>query len=87
LDGGDGVQVDESDVAAAVDASSFAKMRAHEDRVAGDGDQGTGAPRVMREGKTDGWKGWMTPELATFFTGAELRAVAAQYGYDLPAAS
>jgi hypothetical protein len=64
-------------------ASSFAKMRAHEDQVAGDGDQTTGAPRVIREGKTDGWKGWMTPELATFFTGEEFRTVAKGYGYDL----
>lgn len=82
-----GAEVTEAEVTRAVDASSFAKMRAHEDQGARDGGRDDGAPRVIREGRTDGWKGWMTPELATFFTGEELRALARTYGYDLPGAS
>jgi hypothetical protein len=41
----------------------------------------------MREGKTDGWMGWRTPELSTFFTWEELRLVARETGYDLLGAS
>lgn len=65
-----------------MEASSFARMRAHEEKVAGDG-AAPAAPRVIREGKTNGWKGWMTPELAGYFTGPQLHKVAAEYGYDL----
>lgn len=75
-----GVDIDDNAVAEAVEASSFARMRAHEEKVAGDG---AAVPRVIREGRTNGWKGWMTPELAGFFTGARLHTVAAEYGYDL----
>ncbi|WDZ84794.1 sulfotransferase domain-containing protein [Micromonospora cathayae] len=82
-----GVAVDRDAVAAAVEASSFDRMRAHEDRVAaGDGDPATATRRVVREGRTQGWKRWMTPELATLFTGPDLRLVAAEYGYQLPGA-
>ena len=42
---------------------------------------------MIRAGKTDGWKDWMTPELADCFSGAELREVARQYGYDLSGVS
>ena len=79
-----GIDVDQADIARAVEASSFARMRAHEERVVRqDNRPVAGAPRVIREGRTDGWKGWMTPELAEFFAGAELRLVAREYGYDL----
>jgi hypothetical protein len=80
-----GVDVDAAEVAAAVEASSFERMRAHEDKVAGGGADGVAAaPRVIREGRTNGWKGWMTPELAGFFAGTDLRLVAREHGYDLP---
>ncbi|MGI5224662.1 sulfotransferase domain-containing protein [Actinoallomurus sp. CA-142502] len=78
-----GVKVTPDEVARAVDASSFAKMREHEDRMDPSGSDGAARPRVMRAGKTQGWKDWMTPELADFFAGAELREVARRYGYDL----
>ncbi|GGN19929.1 hypothetical protein FHR83_001937 [Actinoplanes campanulatus] len=77
-----GVDIDAGAVAEAVEASSFARMRAHEDQVSAGG-TAQAAPRVIREGRTNGWKGWMTPELADFFTGTELRAVAKEYGYHL----
>lgn len=80
-----GVQTGPAEVRRAVEASSFDRMRAHEDTVAPDG--GTAAPRVIRAGRTDGWKGWMTPELAAFFTSDALRGTAREYGYHLPGAS
>jgi hypothetical protein len=82
-----GVDVSPAEVRRAADASSFERMREHEDRVAGSQPDGAAQPRMLRAGKTDGWKDWMTPELAEFFSGAELRAVARQYGYDLPGPS
>ena len=39
---------------------------------------------MVREGKADGWKGWMTSDLAGYFTSVELRTTAREYGYDLP---
>jgi hypothetical protein len=80
-----GLDIPETEVARAVDASSFARMRAHEDEVAQQDTRPAGGARVVREGKTQGWKEWMTPELAPFFTGPQLRVVAGGYGYgDLP---
>jgi len=76
-----GVDVGEADVARAVDASSFTRMREHEDRAAA---ERPGGGRMVREGRTDGWKGWMTPGLAGYFTSVELRTTAREYGYDLP---
>jgi hypothetical protein len=76
-----GVQATPAEVGRAVEASSFAKMREHEDRV--NPSDGTARPRVLRAGKTQGWKDWMTPQLADFFSGADLREAARRYGYDL----
>ncbi|PWK84882.1 sulfotransferase domain-containing protein [Lentzea atacamensis] len=76
-----GVEVGEADVTRAVDASSFTRMREHEERAAG---SRPGGGRMVREGKTDGWKGWMNPDLAGYFTSVELRTTAREYGYDLP---
>jgi hypothetical protein len=73
-----GVDRSRADVERAVEASSFAKMREHEDRVSG-----AGQPRMIRAGKIDGWTEWMTPELAGFFTGDDLREVGERYGYHL----
>ncbi|MEU4420928.1 sulfotransferase domain-containing protein [Actinoplanes sp. NPDC024001] len=81
-----GVDIDDAAVAEAVEASSFARMRAHEEKVSA-GSAAPAAPRVIREGKTNGWKGWMTPELAPFFAGEELHTVAQKYGYDLRSAT
>ncbi|HEX6344998.1 sulfotransferase domain-containing protein [Umezawaea sp.] len=78
-----GVEASEAEVVRAVGASSFARMREHEDRVAAAHPEHDDQRRVVREGKTDGWKDWMTPELARFFSGGELRDVARRYGYDL----
>jgi hypothetical protein len=78
-----GIEIPTPEARRAVEASSFAKMREHEDRMATSQPRGTAGPRMIRAGKKEGWKDWMTPELAEFFSGAELRAVARQYGYDL----
>jgi hypothetical protein len=78
-----GVEVDEDRLRHAVEASSFARMREHEDRVSAPQQDGVAQPRMVRAGKVDGWREWMTPELAPYFSGAELRAVAGQFGYDL----
>lgn len=66
----------------AVEASTFERMRAHEDRVAADAPAATGA-RMIRSGKVSGWREWMTPELERFFAGEELRSIARQFGYEL----
>jgi hypothetical protein len=78
-----GLTVPDAEIQRAVDASSFSRMREHEDRVATMQPQGKGQGRIVRAGKTDGWKDWMTPELADCFSGAELHEVARRYGYDL----
>ncbi|MEV6603074.1 sulfotransferase domain-containing protein [Kutzneria sp. NPDC051319] len=72
-----GVDVTIDDVGRAVEASSFERMRRHEDRVADD------RPRVIRSGRVEGWREWMTDELAAFFGGEDLRRLAAQCGYEL----
>jgi hypothetical protein len=77
------IQMPPVEVRRAVEASSFAKMREHEDRVARSRPVGSDPARVIRAGRTEGWKDWMTPHLARFFSGAELRVAAHQYGYDL----
>ena len=78
------VDIDPERVRRAVDASSFDRMREHEDRVTSASGGGAAAqPRMIRAGKIDGWREWMTPELARFFAGAELRTVAARFGYDI----
>jgi hypothetical protein len=77
------IEIPPEEVRRAVEASSFARMREHEDRVAGSSSDGAGRPRMIRAGRTAGWKDWMTPELAEFFSGDELRTVARGYGYDL----
>jgi hypothetical protein len=73
-----GLEIDDAAIEAAVEASSFTKMRAHEDQVSGS------APRVIREGRTNGWQRWMNPTLEPFFTGPDLHTAAAGYGYDIP---
>jgi hypothetical protein len=72
-----GIDVDQERVRRAADASSFTKMRAHEDRVARSGS------RVMRAGRTAGWQDWMTPELTRYFSDGRLWLAARRYGYDI----
>lgn len=79
---GCGLEVPVEEVRRAVEASSFARMREHEDRVAAAHAGGDDQPRVIRAGRIDGWKDWMTPELAEFFSGPELWEEARRYGYD-----
>ena len=79
-----GLELPAAEVRRAVEASSFEKMREHEDQVAASRPDGPAQPRMVRSGKTEGWKAWMTPELAAFFTGDEVRTVARQFGYELP---
>ena len=80
---GIGVEVDPDRMRQAIEASSFTRMREHEDRVARTQPDGADQPRMIRAGKIDGWREWMTPELAPYFSGGELRTVAARVGYDL----
>jgi len=79
-----GVDLPAADLAAAVEASTFARMRAHEDTVAGQ-DAGKEQSRVMRRGVVGEWREWMTPDLAVHFTGAELRETARLFGYSMQA--
>jgi hypothetical protein len=63
----------------AVQRSSFEAMRGHEDAVAPPGSEA----RVMRSGKTEGWRDWMTPRLASYFSGDGFADVARAFGYDV----
>lgn len=71
------LDVSDAELRAAVEASTFERMRAHEDAVADT------SARMIRSGRVNGWRSWMTPELAELFSGEELRTVAGRYGYDL----
>jgi hypothetical protein len=75
-----GVEVPESELREAIDFSSFESMRAHEDAVNASGGQDSGQ-RMVRQGKTDGWREWMTRELAGRFSSARTKALAARFGY------
>ena len=74
-------------VTRAVDRSSFETMRAHEDRIASELAE-SDAPdlRMIRRGKVNEWKEWLTPELAGRFSDPDLIAVAAELGYALEGA-
>ncbi len=63
--------------------SSFEAMRGHEDRIAHLDTRRPAGARMLREGKVDGWRTWMTPELAACFEDARTRGVAARFGYEL----
>jgi hypothetical protein len=79
------VDVTADTLRAAAEASSFERMRAHEDAVVAQDAAGERQPRMIRKGAVSGWTSWMTPALAGYFSDPELGAVARQYGYDLPA--
>lgn len=68
----------------AVQRSSFETMRAHEDRIVTELSEAD-APdlRMIRRGKVNEWREWLTPELAQWFRDPELIAVAAELGYAL----
>jgi len=78
-----GVEVPEADLERAVEASGFERMRAHEDSVAAL-DRDKVNARIMRKGAVEGWREWMTPDLAECFSGDETASVAAYFGYQLP---
>jgi hypothetical protein len=75
-----GAQASRDEVQAAVDASSFDRMREHEARVAGGA--GSGA-MIMRRGRVDEWTEWFGPPLWETFRTERVRRVAAVLGYDL----
>lgn len=78
-----GLPVDTDAVSRAAERSSFASMRAHEDRVAGGAGDGA-APRINRRGKVGEWQEWYgDPALAARFQEPELVRTAARYGYTL----
>ncbi len=74
------LDVGEDELNAAIERSSYDAMRAHEDAMARN-DVSRPAARIMRKGKVDEWKSWMTPTLAEQFDDERLRAVAWQFGY------
>jgi hypothetical protein len=77
-----GVKVSAVEVGAAVDRSSYEKMRAHEDEVARFDRDKTQA-RLMRRGKIGEWRDWITPDLRTYFADDQVRSVARRLGYTL----
>lgn len=74
------VDATEVELANAVDNSTFEAMRRHEDQAAAEGD----GRRVLRKGAVSGWREWMTPQIAAFFTDPALAAMAQRFGYELP---
>jgi hypothetical protein len=80
---GVGVSLPDAVVRAAVEASSFERMRAHEDQMATGQVEDAERPRMIRAGKINGWTEWMTPDLARLFTGSDLVEVGRRFGYEL----
>lgn len=79
-----GVDVATEELRQAVDRSTFESMRAHEDSVAeADSDRSSEA-RIMRAGKVEGWRNWITPKLSRYFVGEELSSIARRFGYTIP---
>jgi hypothetical protein len=79
-----GLELSDDELARAVEASSYEAMRAHEDAVVR---SGSAAPtdRIVRKGKVGEWKDWMTPELGSYFSREDVRAMAARFDYAIPA--
>jgi hypothetical protein len=80
-----GAAVDRAEVRQAVQDSSFALMRAHEDQVAGAVGGSAGEPaRINRRGKVGEWREWYDdPGLAARFQEPALLRTAARFGYVL----
>ena len=77
------VEVPGGDLRRAVARSTFEAMRRHEEATVVSGGSDQPQARIMRKGKVGEWKEWMTPELRTYFSGAELRSAAGLFGYGL----
>ena len=75
-----GLHVPADELRHALAASSYDAMRRHEEAVAR-GEPERPRARIMRSGKVDGWRDWMTPDLETFFAGRPLASVARRFGY------
>jgi hypothetical protein len=67
------------EIQCAVKRSSFQTMRGREDAVAPPGNDA----RVMRSGQANEWREWMTPRLASYFSGDAFGDVARGFGYDI----
>lgn len=78
-----GLEVAPSDLDRAIEMSSFDRMRAHEDAVMQSSGRIGDPGRIMRRGKIDEWREWMTPNLERLFADEALVATAARYGYDV----
>jgi hypothetical protein len=77
------VQVSTENLRWAVERSSYETMWAHENMVA-EHDSDRREARVMRSGRVEGWRKWMTPQLRSYFSDERLRSVARQFGYTMP---
>jgi hypothetical protein len=77
------VQVPTENLRRAVERSSYEAMRAHEN-MAAEHDSDRREARVMRSGRVEGWREWMTPQLTSYFSDERLRSVARQFGYIMP---
>ncbi|MEV0277517.1 sulfotransferase domain-containing protein [Streptomyces sp. NPDC050610] len=77
-----GIQVGTEDLARAVERSSFANMRAHEENHP---DNKKSEPmtktRIMRSGTPNEWHRWITPSLHRKFSSGHIAEVARRFGY------
>lgn len=72
-----GLSADTAAVERAVERSSFERMRAHEETVAGED-----APMIMRRGQVDEWREWFGEnELSNRFRVPQMIEMAARFGY------
>ena len=69
--------VGRSTIARAVEASSFATMRDHEDRHVADG----GGRRIMRRGTVEEWREWLEGDLLRRFEDPRMQQLARSLGY------
>ena len=78
-----GVEVSPTRLDEALDLSSFDRMRSREEAVLRSSGRLGSPGRMVRRGRIDEWKEWMTPELRRLFADDALVGVASRYGYDI----
>ncbi|MFI0215871.1 sulfotransferase domain-containing protein [Streptomyces lydicus] len=77
-----GIDIDVTDLAPAVERSSFDSMRAHEEKHPdNDARDPMTKTRIMRSGTPNEWQSWMTPGLHRKFSTGHIAAAARRFGY------
>ena len=81
--GAHGIRRSRRAINAAVEASRFSAMRAHEDRAAREDSSHSHAYRIMRKGATGAWRDWYSSDFASFFETGAIAQTAKEFGYEI----